>query len=51
MTTVNQPGFEMGQEAARLLIKQIEAKDDEVIEPETKVLKTNLIVRGSTIKK
>ncbi|QSE96236.1 LacI family DNA-binding transcriptional regulator [Fulvivirga lutea] len=51
MTTVNQPGFEMGQEAARLLIKQIEAKNDEVIEPETVELKTNLVIRGSSVPK
>lgn len=50
MTTVNQPGFEMGREAARLLIKQIEAKDDEVIEPETVKLKTSLVIRGSSVK-
>ncbi len=51
MTTINQPGFEMGQEAARLLIKQIEAKDEDIIEPITKVLKTSLIIRGSSVKK
>jgi LacI family transcriptional regulator len=50
MTTVNQPGFEMGQEAARLLIIEIEAKKDEIIEPITKTLKTNLIIRGSSVK-
>ena len=50
MSTVNQPGFEMGQEAARLLIKQIEAKEDEEVQPETVRLKTNLVVRGSSVK-
>lgn len=53
MTTVDQPGFEMGQEAARLLIRHIEMteKDDAEVTPETKVLKTKLIVRASSIKK
>jgi len=50
MTTIDQPGFKMGQEAARLLIKEIEAGDDEVIEPETITLKTNLIVRSSSVR-
>lgn len=52
LTTVDQPGFEMGQEAARLLIRQIELadKDQGDPEPETKVLKTRLIVRDSSIR-
>ncbi len=52
LTTVDQPGFEMGQEAARLLIRQIEAGDkDQEPQPETKILKTKLIVRDSSIRK
>lgn len=53
LTSVDQPGFEMGQEAARLLIRQIEAKDkdEEDLAPETKVLKTKLIVRNSSLRK
>ena len=54
LTTVDQPGFEMGQEAARLLIRQIELadkdKDHDLPAPETKVLKTRLIVRDSSLK-
>ena len=52
LTSVDQPGFEMGQEAARLLIRQIEAKDkdQEDLAPETKVLKTKLIVRNSSLR-
>lgn len=52
LTTVDQPGFEMGQEAARLLIRQIELadKDDHYPSPETKVLKTRLIVRDSSLR-
>lgn len=52
LTTVDQPGFEMGQEAARLLIRQIEAGDKDLEpQPETKVLKTKLIVRDSSLRK
>ncbi|ELR71505.1 LacI family transcriptional regulator [Fulvivirga imtechensis AK7] len=51
ITTVSQPGFEMGQEAAHLLIREIEAKKDQVIEPETKILKTELVVRKSSVLK
>lgn len=53
LTTIDQPGFEMGQEAARLLIRQIERKDKEQEElpVETKVLKTRLIIRNSSLKK
>lgn len=53
LSSVDQPGFEMGQEAAKLLIRQIEKqeKDDEDITPETKILKTRLIVRESSLKK
>jgi LacI family transcriptional regulator len=52
LTSVDQPGFEMGQEAAKLLIRQIEKqnKDDEDIVAETKLLKTRLIIRASSLK-
>lgn len=51
ISTVSQPGFEMGQEAARLLIKEIEADEDVVIAPERKTLKTQLIIRDSSRRK
>lgn len=53
LTSVDQPGFEMGQEAAKLLIRQIEVKSKENIDPtqETKILKTRLVVRNSSLKK
>jgi len=53
LTTVDQPGFEMGQEAARLLIRQIETKDKELDDPapETKILKTKLVIRNSSLHK
>jgi LacI family transcriptional regulator len=52
LSSVDQPGFEMGQEAAKLLIRQIEKqdKDDLDIDPETKILKTRLIIRESSLK-
>lgn len=53
LSSVDQPGFEMGQEAAKLLIRQIgvKSKDNTEPTPETKVLKTRLIVRDSSVKK
>ncbi|MCA6079187.1 LacI family DNA-binding transcriptional regulator [Fulvivirga sedimenti] len=51
ITTVAQPGFEMGQEAARLLIREIEADEDTVLEPVLKTLKTTLIIRDSSTRK
>jgi LacI family transcriptional regulator len=53
LSSVDQPGFEMGQEAAKLLIRHIEMKEKNDAEPpaETKVLKTRLIVRESSLKK
>jgi len=53
LSSVDQPGFEMGQEAARLLIRQIEMKDKDQLEvqPETKILKTRLVIRESSLGK
>jgi len=53
LSSVDQPGFEMGQEAAKLLIRHIEVKSKSEIDApaETKVLKTKLIVRTSSLKK
>lgn len=52
LSSVDQPGFEMGQEAARLLIRQIDTKGKDKshgeIPSETKILKTRLIVRASS---
>jgi len=50
ISTIAQPGFEMGQEAARLLIKEIEAGEDVLIEPVITRLNTSLVVRDSTRK-
>jgi LacI family transcriptional regulator len=46
LTTVAQPAFELGQEAAKLFFDQI--RDRENFEPVTKVVPTKLIIRNST---
>ncbi len=53
LSSVDQPGYEMGQEAARILIRHIELKAKKKPEPapEVKLLKTRLIVRESSMKK
>jgi LacI family transcriptional regulator len=53
LSSVDQPGFEMGQEAAKLLIRHIEVRSKSEIEApaETKLLKTRLIIRESSLKK
>jgi LacI family transcriptional regulator len=53
LSSVDQPGYEMGQEAARILIRHIElrAKKKPEPTPEIKVFKTRLIVRESSQKK
>jgi len=48
LTSVMHPTFEMGQEAARLLINQIES--DEQKTPRQIVMKTKLVIRKSSIK-
>lgn len=51
LSSVTQPGFKMGQEATKLLLKQIEMSDDEQLTTETITLKTNLLVRESSLRK
>ncbi|HEX5170141.1 MAG TPA: LacI family DNA-binding transcriptional regulator [Cyclobacteriaceae bacterium] len=48
LTTVAQPAFELGKEAARLFFEQM--RDKENFEPVTKVVPTELIIRNSTRK-
>ncbi|MEL7223079.1 MAG: LacI family DNA-binding transcriptional regulator [Bacteroidota bacterium] len=48
LTTVHQPGYDMGQSAAEMLFAQISHKGDEPYKSNTKVLKTSLIVRESS---
>ena len=46
LLTVDQPAFEMGRTAAALLLEQIQSPDQEFV-PQTRLLKTSLIVRES----
>lgn len=46
LTTISQPVYEIGQNAAELLIHQI---NNQYFQTEHRELKTNLIIRGSTI--
>jgi len=48
ISTIAQPGFEMGQKAAQMLIRQIETKERDC---QTIVLPTELIIRESSNKK
>ena len=49
LTTVAQPAYEIGRASARMLLDQFEAQDKGTpFTPEKKVLKTELIIRGST---
>jgi len=50
LTVIKQPAFEMGEVATQLLLQMIESKRP-VTDFETKVLTTELIIRGSTKKK
>ena len=47
LTTVEQPSYEIGKTAAQLLMEQINSNDENFV-PKFIVLKTHLIVRGST---
>ncbi|GGE04703.1 LacI family DNA-binding transcriptional regulator [Psychroflexus salis] len=51
LSTINQPGFEMGKQAFKLLFKEIKLKKKgEEIKPKTIELGTDLIIRESTQK-
>lgn len=49
LTTVDQHGFKMGQQAAEMLFKRL-ANREELIEPQTNVIETKLIIRDSSIR-
>jgi len=49
LTTIDQKGFEMGQHAARMILKRIQS--NEKYGPVTTILNTDLIVRKSSLKK
>ncbi|MFY9243399.1 MAG: LacI family DNA-binding transcriptional regulator [Polaribacter sp.] len=49
LTTINQPGFEMGKKAFKLLYKEIkDKKEKKVISYKDVVLETDLVIRAST---
>ena len=49
LSTVDQPGYEMGKKTFKILLKEMNAKKEGVpFEPITKVLKTKVIKRNST---
>ena len=50
LTVVRQPAFEIGQNATELLIQMIESKRP-VVDFETKILDTELIIRESSLKR
>lgn len=49
LTSIHQPGYEMGQVATRLLLQEIEHKEDGNFEHQQIVLPAALVVRGSSI--
>lgn len=50
LSSVAQPGFEMGQKAAALLLEMIERKKDDIWEAKAVILETELIIRKSSQK-
>ncbi len=48
MTTISQPGYLIGQKATELLIREIEMKENEFIEPTSIQLPVELVIRQST---
>lgn len=50
LSTVDQPGYEMGRKAAELLLKEINSEKDEFIEPQVITLPTRLLIRGSSMR-
>lgn len=47
LTTIDQHGYEMGREAARLMLERIKDRSRPY---QTRVIKTDLVIRGSSIK-
>ena len=50
LSTVSQPGFKIGEQAAKLLIEMIDRKKTEPMEPKDIILDTELLVRKSSVK-
>ena len=51
LSTIDQNGYTMGQEAAKILFQRIKEQSDKKTEPITKLLDTDLIVRESSKRK
>ena len=51
LTSIHQPGYEMGQAASRILLEEINVSKSENIQHQKIVLKTNLVIRDSSVKK
>ncbi len=49
LTTIAQPGYEIGQTAMKILLEHINSTKEEFV-PKEVILNTKLIVRGSTVK-
>lgn len=48
LTSVEQHGYEVGREAVKMIIARLEGKED--LPYQTKIIKTELMVKGSTLK-
>ncbi|MDW7694845.1 LacI family DNA-binding transcriptional regulator [Flammeovirgaceae bacterium SG7u.111] len=48
LTSISQPSFQMGEIAAQRLLEQINASEESPFDPQKDVLKSKLIIRGST---
>jgi LacI family transcriptional regulator len=51
LSSISQPGLEMGREAAAMLIAQIENPNQRSLPPQTMILRTELLARGSSLRK
>jgi len=51
LTTINYPGIEMGEIAARNLIRYLKEEPSEPPQAETIVVRTELIIRQSSMRK
>jgi len=51
LSTVSQPGFEIGEKSMKLLLNMINSKQEEAFVPKTEILDTALIIRGSSSRK
>jgi LacI family transcriptional regulator len=51
LSTVSQPGFEIGERATKLLLNMINTKEEDSYEPVTEILETELLIRGSSMRK